>query len=60
MTRGIRTKPEPYCPICGARMKLRRPKPHQDWPPFWGCALYASGCKGTRQIGEDGNPEGDE
>jgi ribosomal protein L37AE/L43A len=24
-TKVIRTKPEPYCPDCGARMTLRRP-----------------------------------
>ena len=59
MTRGIQTLPVPYCPICGATMVLRRPKAHQDWKPFWGCQLFP-GCKGTRQIGEDGKPEDDD
>ena len=56
--RGIQTEPAPYCPSCGARMVLRKPRQDQDWEPFWGCALYPA-CKGTRQIGEDGKPEED-
>jgi ssDNA-binding Zn-finger/Zn-ribbon topoisomerase 1 len=55
----IQIKPEPYCPICGGRMKLRRPKPGQTYKPFWGCSQYPD-CKGTRNIGEDGKPESDE
>ena len=57
--RGIQTKPEPYCPVCGARMKLRKPKLHQDWPAFWSCSQFP-GCPSKRQIGEDGKPENDE
>lgn len=56
MPRGIRTEPKPHCPECGAPMVLRRPKPHQDWKPFWGCKLWPD-CKGTLNIGEDGEPE---
>ena len=56
---GIRTKPVPYCPECGAKMALKRPRPGQDWDPFWGCALYPD-CRGTRQIQEDGTPEADD
>jgi ssDNA-binding Zn-finger/Zn-ribbon topoisomerase 1 len=52
----IQVKPEPYCPVCGAKMKLREPKPHQDWPPFWGCSQYPD-CEGTRNIREDGKPD---
>jgi ssDNA-binding Zn-finger/Zn-ribbon topoisomerase 1 len=57
--RVIRTKPEPYCPDCGARMVLRRPRQGQDWVPFWGCNRFPH-CRGTRQITEDGTPEGDD
>jgi ssDNA-binding Zn-finger/Zn-ribbon topoisomerase 1 len=57
--RGIQTKPEPYCPLCGAKMALRRPKKHQEWQPFWGCSQYPE-CTGARNIGEDGKPEIDE
>lgn len=53
---GIKTSPPPHCPICGAKMALRRPKQHQDWPPFWGCSQYPE-CRGVRQIGEDGKAE---
>lgn len=56
---GIRIKPEPYCSECGAQMHLRRPKPHQDWKPFWGCSKYPE-CRGTRNIDENGEPEYDE
>lgn len=58
----MQTKPEPYCPKCGAKMILRRPKPGQSWSPFWGCSQFPE-CKGTRQIDrETGKPEkiGDE
>lgn len=54
----LQTKPEPFCPECGARMTLRRPRSNQEWKPFWGCSLYP-GCQGTRQIREDGRPEND-
>ena len=57
--RGIQTKPEPNCPECGARMVLRKPRPGQDWDPFWGCGRFPV-CRGTRQIGEDGKPEPDD
>ena len=57
MPAGIKTKPEPYCPQCGARMRLRRPKAHQDWKAFWGCSEYPA-CTGTRGIDpETGEPE---
>lgn len=59
MMAGIQTKPEPCCPLCGARMTLRRPKSHQDWKAFWGCTLYPD-CKGTRQIMANGKPESDD
>lgn len=52
----IRTKPEPYCPECGARMVLRTRR--SDGERFWGCSNYPE-CKGTRQILSDGRPEGD-
>ncbi len=54
----IITKPEPYCPDCGAKMRLRRPKADQDWPHFWGCSTYPD-CKGTRNIDSDGKPADD-
>lgn len=55
----IQTKPEPYCPECGARMVLRRPPQGKNWRPFWGCNQYPD-CHGTRQIGSDGKPIIDE
>ena len=51
MATYIRTKPEPYCPECGAKMALRRPKPSQDFEPFWGCSQYPD-CRGTRRVVE--------
>lgn len=54
----IITKPEPYCPKCGAKMKLRRPSKDKNWEPFWGCNRFPD-CKGTRQIEADGRPEKD-
>ena len=57
--RGIQTFPIPYCPECGAKMKLRRPKRSQSWMTFWGCSQYPE-CIGVRDIGEDGKPETDE
>ena len=50
--KGIILKPEPFCPSCGGRMKLKRPRPDQDWEPFWGCMNYPN-CKGTRNIDEE-------
>ena len=55
----IRTKPEPHCPVCGAKMVLRKPKANQTWRPFWGCPQYPD-CCGKRVIGNDGLPEMDE
>ena len=58
-TVGIRTKPEPYCPDCGARMVLQKPNPNQPWSAFWGCNRYPI-CRVTRQIDpETGEPETD-
>ena len=55
----IKTKPEPYCPICGARMALRKPKPGgKDFAPFWGCSTFPD-CRGTYNIDEDGLPDTD-
>ena len=56
MNIGIRTEPAPYCPECGGKMKLRRPKPGQHYDPFWGCSSFPD-CRGTRSITEDGLPE---
>lgn len=57
----IKLKPEPYCPECGGRMVLRRPKPNtnQMWRPFWGCSSYPD-CFGKRQILDNGEPETDQ
>ena len=46
MTQLIRVKPEPSCPKCGAKMRLRRPKPGDEWRPFWGCSAFPN-CDGT-------------
>ena len=53
------TKPEPYCPVCGAKMKLRKPKSYQSWKPFWGCSQYPD-CGGTHSIMPDGRPDLDD
>lgn len=42
----IRVHPAPICPIDGAAMVLRRPRPEDDWKPFWGCRNYPH-CNGT-------------
>lgn len=55
----IITHPEPACPICGAKMVLRRPRPPKDFRPFWGCGQFPD-CKGTRNIRSDGRPESDD
>lgn len=60
MSKIIKTHPVPYCPQCGAQMKLRRPKKHQSWEPFWGCSEYPE-CQGKRNIDpETGEAESDE
>lgn len=47
------TKPKPYCPICGGRMVLRRPKlgtpKYGQFDAFWGCSQYPD-CHGKRNI----------
>jgi ssDNA-binding Zn-finger/Zn-ribbon topoisomerase 1 len=57
--RPIRTKPEPHCPDCGGRMKLRKPRPSQKWQAFWSCKEWPD-CNGTREILPDGRPEEDD
>ena len=54
----IRTKPVPWCPDCGALMKLRKPWTHArvQFTPFWGCSQYPD-CRGRRNILADGLPE---
>ena len=44
----IRVHPAPNCPKCGAPMKLRRPRPGDEWHPFWGCQRYPE-CDGTQR-----------
>lgn len=55
----IQTEPAPFCPVCGAKMKLRRPSPLANWQPFWGCNRWPD-CNGSRKIKSDGKPEGDD
>ena len=57
----MQTKPEPYCPECGAKMVLRRAGLFAPgkFDPFWGCSEYPD-CRGTRDIGDDGKPIYDE
>ena len=55
---AIKTKPVPFCPLCGAQMKLRRPKPGQSWSAFWGCNQFPD-CKGSRNILSNGSPDMD-
>jgi len=59
MVKRIQTKPEPYCPACGAKMQLRKPRADQSWGLFWGCSQFPA-CNGTREIREDGTPETDD
>jgi ssDNA-binding Zn-finger/Zn-ribbon topoisomerase 1 len=60
MTTSIQTYPEPYCPECGGRMRLIRPRPgNRVKRAFWGCCDWPD-CSGRRQIGPDGKPESDE
>ena len=59
LPRVIHTKPEPYCPDCGAKMVLRRPPPGKDWEPFWGCNRFPD-CRGKRAINPDGSFESDD
>ena len=56
---AIHSKPEPFCPECGGRMILKRPKKGQRWSAFWGCQGW-SDCSGKRQVGSDGCPESDD
>jgi ssDNA-binding Zn-finger/Zn-ribbon topoisomerase 1 len=56
---AIRTKPEPTCPDCGAKMILRYPPEGASWKTFWGCMDYPD-CKGARDILSDGTPAMDE
>jgi len=56
MPMGIQTKPEPYCPICGAQMVLRTNR--KTGEKFWGCNLWPD-CDGTRRIDPSGRPEDD-
>ncbi len=44
----LRVKPVPSCPKCGAVMRLRWPKPGDEWSPFFGCNRYPD-CDGTRR-----------
>jgi len=56
----IQTKPEPYCPLCGAKMVLRKTKQGQSWNAFWGCNQFPD-CHGTRNINfETGKPKDDD
>ena len=56
---GIRTKPEPYCPKCGAKMRLIRAGQGRTKKPFWTCPLWhEDGCDGKRQVDpETGEPD---
>lgn len=48
--RLIKVEPPPFCPQCGGRMTLKRPKPDDAWQPFWGCVNFrADGCRGSRE-----------
>jgi ssDNA-binding Zn-finger/Zn-ribbon topoisomerase 1 len=59
MSRTIRTKPVPFCPECGAQMKLRTPNSWEEWESFWGCSRYPK-CKGSRGILSNGRPDMDD
>jgi ssDNA-binding Zn-finger/Zn-ribbon topoisomerase 1 len=56
----IITEPEPFCPECGAKMKLKLPRYGKKYyEPFWGCSQYPD-CRGIRHINPwDGKPEED-
>ncbi len=38
----------PTCNNCGSAMRLVKPRPTDNWKPFWGCTQYSlTGCKGS-------------
>lgn len=44
---------KPICPKCGAPMRLIRPRPSDQWKPFWGCTQYkVTGCNGSARHAE--------
>ena len=43
-------KSAPSCPKCSAPMRLRKPKPGDNWKAFWGCSKFrVTNCKGSRK-----------
>lgn len=49
MSTFMRVSPPPLCPVCGMKMRLRRPKPIDRWKPFWGCSAWPQ-CTATLQV----------
>ena len=48
------------CPECGAPMVLRTAKKGgNEGSRFYGCSKFRDGCRGTRNLNEDGSPEAD-
>ncbi len=46
-----------YCPRCGGIMALQLPPPHnRRYDPFYGCSEYDAGCRGSRDISDNGDP----
>ena len=56
MNKKIQTEPRPWCPDCGKRMSLRKPKSTEFFEPYWTCSEYPD-CLGTRDILLDGKPD---
>ena len=53
----IRTKPKPWCPTCGKKMSLIRPKSREfENESFWRCSEFPD-CLGGRDILLDGKPD---
>lgn len=47
-TRVEQVSLRPTCPICGAAMRVIRPRPNKAWKPFWGCTQYkVTACRGS-------------
>jgi ssDNA-binding Zn-finger/Zn-ribbon topoisomerase 1 len=49
VSRYFRVAPAPKCPRCASTMRLRRPREHDNWFPFWGCSAWPQ-CTATLEI----------
>jgi hypothetical protein len=46
-----------FCPRCGGIMVLQLPPPDdRRYDPFYGCSEFDAGCRGSRDINDNGDP----